>query len=280
MESRGRTCIAVVLALALSATGCAATPPGDDSGNGLDPQSDVVLPPGNAAPDYQLGGAYDPDPAVGIVARDRTAQAASGIYSICYVNAFQTQPAEQDLWPADLLLQDADGEPLIDPNWPDEVLVDTSTEQKRSAIVELVAAWIRGCAESGFDAVEFDNLDSFTRSADALSAADNQALATGLVLVAHDAGLAAGQKNAAEQSAAMHRGAGFDFAVAEECVAFAECGLYTEVYGDHVIAIEYSDTLDRPFADACADPETPASVVLRDRDLVTPTDAAYVFELC
>ena len=30
----------------------------------------VVLPPAGSAPDYQLGGAYDPDPQVGIVGRD------------------------------------------------------------------------------------------------------------------------------------------------------------------------------------------------------------------
>jgi hypothetical protein len=30
----------------------------------------------------------------------------------------------------------------------------------------------------------------------------------------------------------------------------------------------------------CADPETPASVVLRDRDLVAPSTSGYHFALC
>jgi hypothetical protein len=47
-----------------------------------------------------------------------------------------------------------------------------------------------------------------------------------------------------------------------------------------VIDIEYTDNLPRPFERVCADPDVPASVVLRDRDLVTPEDAAYVFALC
>jgi hypothetical protein len=78
----------------------------------------------------------------------------------------------------------------------------------------------------------------------------------------------------------MHAQAGFDFAVVEECAAYAECGAYTEVYGDAVLDIEYTDALPQPFAEVCADPATPASVVLRDRDLLTPDDDGYVFELC
>lgn len=271
--------LASLVAVALAMTGCAAGVAETPSPSPTDAAS-VALPPADAAPDYQLGGAYDPVAEVGIVVRDREAAPADGLYSICYVNGFQTQPGELDLWPDDLLLHDADGEPLIDAGWPDEVILDTSTADQRGAIVEVVGPWIRGCAEAGFDGVEFDNLDSFTRSDGALTAEDNSALATALVAVAHDAGLAAGQKNAAELAASMQAEAGFDFAVAEECVAYDECAAYSEVYGDHVIAIEYPDTLTTPFAEACADTDTPASVVLRDRDLVTPGDPGYVFELC
>src|SRR3546814_6194319 len=58
------------------------------------------LPPDGAAFDYQLGGAYPPPDGVEIVVRDRTAGPLEDAYSICYVNGFQTQPGEQDLWPA------------------------------------------------------------------------------------------------------------------------------------------------------------------------------------
>ncbi|MFB4354212.1 endo alpha-1,4 polygalactosaminidase [Microbacterium sp. LS_15] len=241
--------------------------------------ADVALLPTGAVPDYQLGGAYEPADGVGIVGRDRSAEPADGVYSICYVNGFQTQPGELDDWADDLLLQD-DGEPVFDPDWPDEALLDTSTAERRDRIAAMVGPWIDGCAESGFDAVEFDNLDSYTRSDDALTLDDNLALATLLVERAHASGLAAGQKNAAEDAAALRDRAGFDFAVVEECAAYEECGAYTAVYDDQVIDIEYTDELPRPFAEMCADPDSPVSMVLRDRDL-QPADAdGHVFETC
>ncbi len=259
--------LGVLVLIALALSGCAAQPA-------------FTLPPAGGAPDYQLGGAYDPPTGVEMVARDRTEEPAEGLYSICYINGFQTQPGERDVWPDDLLLHDESGAPLIDPGWPDEVLLDTSTAATRNGIAEIVAPWIRGCADAGFQAVEFDNLDSFTRSLGALTADDNIALATALVTTAHDAGLAAGQKNTAELTSQLHETAGFDFAVVEECAQFDECASYSGVYGDHVIAIEYSDAQAVSFAEACRDQKTPASVVLRDRDLATPGDPDYVFELC
>lgn len=260
----------VVLALALSAC---------SPGTGAASPS-FAPPPVGATPDYQLGGAYDPAPGVGIVGRDRSDPPADGMYSICYVNGFQTQPGELDGWDADLLLRDDDGEPVFDPDWPDEALLDTSTAERRDRIAAMVAPWIEGCADDGFDAVEFDNLDSYTRSHGALTLDDNLALASMLVDVAHDAGLAAGQKNAAEDAVELHERAGFDFAVVEECAAYAECPSYTAVYGDAVVDIEYTDELPRPFAEMCADEDSPASMVLRDRELLTPDDDGHVFETC
>ena len=242
------------------------------------PAPAVELPPQGAAPDYQLGAAYDPPDGVGVVARDRTAEPAEGVYSICYVNAFQTQPGELDSWPAEVLLTDADGV-VYDPAWPDEALLDTSSASKRTQIAAVVEPWIRGCAESGFTAVEFDNLDTYARSAGALTFDDNLALAAALDDMAHVAGLAAGQKNAGEDAATLRAQAGFDFAVAEECLAFDECDLYRAAYGEHVIGIEYADS-DVDFATACRRDSAPRSLVLRDRDLVGPDDDAYVFALC
>ncbi|PQZ50929.1 MULTISPECIES: endo alpha-1,4 polygalactosaminidase [unclassified Microbacterium] len=262
-----------VAALLLVLGGCAAPAESSPSDSVFD------LPPAGAVPDYQLGGAYDPAPEVGIVGRDRGAPPAPGVYSICYVNGFQTQPGELDSWPQELLLH-ADGEVVFDPDWPDEALLDTSTAERRDRIAATVTPWIAGCADDGFDAVEFDNLDSYTRSTGALSLQDNLTLATLLVDAAHAAGLAAGQKNAAEDAAVLREQAGFDFAVTEECAVYTECGAYTDVYGEHVIDIEYTDELPRPFAEMCADDDSPASMVLRDRDLVTPGDDDYAFEVC
>ncbi|WP_292785906.1 MULTISPECIES: endo alpha-1,4 polygalactosaminidase [unclassified Microbacterium] len=260
---------------ALAACTALPAPPAEGTGS----SADVALPPTGALPDYQLGGAYDPPEGVGIVGRDRSAEPAAGLYSVCYVNGFQTQPGELDAWPDDLLLRDGD-EVVFDPDWPDEALLDTGSAAQRSRIAEIVIPWIEGCADSGFQAVEFDNLDSFSRSGGALSLDDNLALAELLVDAAHGVGLAAGQKNAAEHADVLKERAGFDFAVTEECAAYAECGAYTAVYGAHVIDIEYTDQLPRPFTEMCADPDTPASTVLRDRDLVTPDDEGYVFAGC
>ena len=77
--------------------------------------------------DYQLGGAYPPPQGVTGVVRDSTDDPAPGYFNICYVNGFQTQPGAS--WPADLLVQGPDGQPLKDPNWPDEFLLDLSTPE-------------------------------------------------------------------------------------------------------------------------------------------------------
>lgn len=229
--------------------------------------------------DYQLGGSYPPSAGVELVVRDRTETPADGLFSVCYINGFQTQPGEQRAWPEGAFLT-VDGELVVDPDWPDEILLDTSTNKTRDAIAGIVSTWIRGCADAGFDAVEFDNLDSFTRSRGALVFEDNLALATSLAEVAHAAGLAVGQKNSAQHTLRLKDEAGFDFAVAEECAAYDECSAYTDVYGDAVIDIEYADDPPRSFAEMCDDPATPRSTILRDRDLVTPEDDGYVFASC
>ena len=244
----------------------------------------VALPPVGGGLDYQLGGAYDPPAGVDIVVRDSTAAPADGLYSVCYVNGFQTQPAESAAWLADtpelVLTTDGSptGTPVRDENWPDELLLDTSTAAKRAAIADRMLTVIEGCAAAGYAALEIDNLDSFTRSDDRLTVEDNLALARLLADGGRESGLAVGQKNAAELA---DRLTGiFDFAVAEECDRWNECGLYTAAYGDRVLAVEYSDDLRVDFAAACAAPGHPLSMILRDRDLVTPTEPNYVYQRC
>jgi hypothetical protein len=244
-----------------------------DAGNA--PQ--LALPPVNSAFDYQLGGAYSPPSGVAIVARDRTAAIAPGLYNVCYVNGFQIQPDEEDFWltdHADLVLRDAAGDPVIDPDW-DEMLIDVGTDAKRAAVAVIVGDWIRGCAADGFDAVEIDNLDAYSRSGGLLSE-DDAVLAMRMFSdAAHAAGLAIAQKNSAE-IVARRTELGTDFAVAEECNRYSECDVYTGAYGDHVLVIEYRQA---DFDIGCAAFPN-LSIVLRDLDLVTPADAAYVFDGC
>jgi hypothetical protein len=268
-------------AVGSDATSSTPTPSGSVSVT-VETQNYRPLPTGVGV-DYQLGGGYDPADGVEIVARDSTDSAAQGLYSICYVNAFQTQPQEADLWlseRAELLLRDTNGDPVIDPGWPDEMILDISTTDNRVAIADVFGATIAGCASDGFDAVEFDNLDAWTRTDGALSEQNSIEMATTLVDIAHAEGLAAGQKNSAELGERGRDEIGFDFAITEECAQFDECDAFRNVYKDAVIDIEYTDALDRPFSEICDDPATPDMTVLRDRDLQTPDSPEYVFEHC
>lgn len=238
-----------------------------------EPEPTLNLPPTGGF-DYQLGGAYEPPEGTTIVARDQTEAPASGYYNICYVNGFQTQPGLASEWEP-LLLQGADG-PIADPAWPDESLLDTSTDANRTQIAARMVSAIDACATAGFDAVEFDNLDSYLRADGRLTAQDNLALAKQLVTAAHDAGLAAAQKNGLELAGAGVK-AGFDFAVTEQCGAFNECAGYADHY-DTVLNIEYSSA--SAFAAMCANGALPAQSVRRDVTLQTPRSTHYAFQRC
>lgn len=230
---------------------------------------------------YQIGGAFPPAGDVAIVDRDRAAPPVPGRYNVCYINAFQTQPGEAGWWQRrhrNLLLR-RHGHHVVDGQW-NERLLDASTRARRAAIAAIVGVWIDGCAAAGFQAVEPDNLDSWTRSHGALSRADNLALAGLLIGRAHADGLAIAQKNAGELGTAGRR-LGFDFAIAEECGRYGECDAYLRAYGASVIEIEYPDSGGLAnFASACRRRGGLISVAYRDR-LVAPRGApGYVNRSC
>ena len=236
------------------------------------------LPPGAVA-DYQLGGGYPPPAGVTVVVRDSADTPLPGAFNICYVNGFQTQPGAS--WPAALLVPGPDGTPLADPDWPDEYLLDISTAGARAANLERIGPAIAACAAKGFDAVEFDNLDSFTRAGGHLSQDDALAFAALLVAAARAVGLPAGQKNTAELGTRGRDEAGFTFAVTEECHRWDECGAFTRVYGaGQVIGIEYTDDLRGTFVEACANPDRPGSLILRDRMLRPAGADGHSFAAC
>ena len=239
-------------------------------------------PPVDAPTDYQLGGSYRLPVGVRVVSRDRTDRPAPTAYNICYVNAYQTQPGDLRWWKRHhprLLLRD-DGRLVSDPGWPDEVLLDIATGSKRRELAAVVGRWIRGCARDGFDAVEPDNLDSFTRSHRLLDRKDALAFATLLARRSHASGLAIAQKNLAELSRKARRDVGFDFAVAEECQVWRECDRYRRAYGRHVIEIEYTDNGRRAFRQACRHHGDTWSILLRDRLLHRPRHPGYVYRAC
>lgn len=242
--------------------------------------SPVTLPPSGGVADYQLGGAYRPAAKVDIVVRDRTEMPVPGVYSVCYVNAFQTQPGALRWWKSKhprLLLRDARGRLVRDANWPGEVLLDLRTAKKRAGAAKIVGRWFAGCAHRGFRAVEPDNLDSWTRSGRLLKRSHTRAFARLLVKDAHAHGLAIAQKNTVELDG---RRLGFDFAVTEECEAYRECGRYQRMYGRRVIEIEYTDNGRSAFRRACRARGSKISVLLRDRDVVPRGRKAYVYRTC
>ena len=152
------------------------------------------------------------------------------------------------------------GEFVVDEAWG-EFLLDLRSQAKRTKIAKIVTRWTRGCAKDGFDAVEYDNLDSFTRSHGLLKRRDALRYARLLTKGAHEHGLAAGQKNLAGFDG--HR-VGFDFAVSEECGHYDECGAYVDDFGDQVLMIEYSAA---DFRAACDAHGVTHAVVIRDRAL-------------
>ncbi|MGI5500067.1 endo alpha-1,4 polygalactosaminidase [Lentzea sp. CA-135723] len=278
MTSPARALAGTVLA-ALAVAACAVAPL---TSSAAAPAA-IQLPPTGAVLDYQLGAAYAPPSGVNLVTRDSTASPAPGMYSICYVNGFQTQPADRNVWlnqRGHLILKGSNGKPIIDPNWPDEFLLDTSTAAKRTELAGIIGTTIDTCANKGFKAVEVDNLDSYLRSKGKLSVNNNLAYAKLLADRTHNRGLAIGQKNSAEQTARARTEVGFDFAVSEECHRWEECSSYSDVYGQHVMDIEYTDDLRGTFEDVCNDPDTPATTTLRDRYLVAPGNSAYAFDHC
>jgi hypothetical protein len=267
---------ATVAVTALAGCGAPAGP-GDTPSTRPGDAPAVALPPAGAPWDYQIGEPYALHDETEVVARDREAEPASGAYSICYVNAFQAQPHELGWWTdthPDLLLRDAAGDLVVDGAW-DEVLLDISTPDRQQALAGIVGDWVDGCAAAGFDAVEPDNLDSYTRSEGLLTQSDAVTFATLLAERAHAAGLAIAQKNDADL-APRADAIGFDFALVEECGRWDECDAYTAVYGPLVFVVEYRD---QDFAAACAGwPDL--SVVWRDREVTAPGSADHRYAVC
>ena len=220
----------------------------------------MSLPPSGRW-DYQIGGATQYTPAPAVVSRDNGDSAWPGVYTICYVNAFQTQPGDRSL---DKYRVTVSGAPVEDENWPGEYMLDT--RGSRAALVQAFTTTMSSCAAKGFKAVEFDNLDSYDRSRGALTRADNLAYAGDLVAAAHRLGLAAAQKNAVELAGK----APFDFAVTESCLRYDECGGYTAAYRV-VLDVEYQEEMSAStFQTRCATAARASgapSFVFRDRDV-------------
>ncbi|MCB5181918.1 endo alpha-1,4 polygalactosaminidase [Streptomyces antimicrobicus] len=281
---------ALVVSAALAAlvvTGCSAGGDGDTdeapppsgpapSGRPAAGLPGVTLPPVRAGFDYQLGAPYDPPPGVSVVARDHTAPPAPGVYNICYINAFQAQPGAEKDWDPDLLLRDASGAVVMDKDWG-EAMLDVRTDDKRRRIAQKMYGWIDECAAKGYQAVDPDNYDTYTRAPKGLlTAADAKAFLALLAAHAHERKLAVGQKNTPELAPARKE-VGVDFAVVEECGQYDECADYAAAFGDDMIVIEYTDQGMRR---ACRGWGDKVSIVRRDLRLVPDGTKGYHHATC
>lgn len=241
-----------------------------------DPTQPIELPPFWADFDYQIGTARTPADNVGIVSRDYTESSAAGIYNICYVNAFQSQPGEESSWPAGAVT------PLLDVDW-NEYLIDIRTASARRSAASYVYTMIDQCVENGYDAVEFDNLDTYTRLGDTVDPggyytdywfemSDAVAYAKLLTDYTHSAGLASAQKNTAELfSSNGHQQIGFDFAIVEDCLGedWDECELFASNYDDQIVVIQYEQ-----FNSVCTTYGNRFPIVKEDLDVVSVNPAS------
>jgi hypothetical protein len=230
----------------------------------------IIRPPFPGRLDYQLGGPYTPAADVNIVSRDRTVipTERADIYDICYVNGFQAQQTELAFWQNNhpgVLLRDGSGNLVLDTTF-NEAVFDISTAAKRSELAAVQAGWITECKTRGYEAIEFDNLDTYLRFPAYFTEANTIDMANRLIGLAHTSGLAVAQKNAPELL--PHRPA-FDFAVVEQCSEFSECQAFFDAYGDYVLMIEYQAAA---FNRACQ--QFPQRIVLYADVALSPMGAA------
>lgn len=250
----------------------------------LMPTAAIAAPkpfPVDVKADYQLSGAYPLPPGVRLTSRDWRDPLPRRGYAICYVNGFQSQPEMARWWKRqhpELLLRKGNGRLVADRGWAGEYLLDVTTRAKRHALRDIVAHWARQCATAGYDALEPDNLDSWTRSRGLVRRSHAIAMARLIVRAGHAQGLAVAQKNAVEL---VHEPIGFDFAVTEDCQVFRECGPYRRVYDDAVLEIEYPDGAGwRGYQAACRTRGDDITVLFRDRLLRRPGHPDYRYASC
>ncbi|MEO8261683.1 MAG: endo alpha-1,4 polygalactosaminidase, partial [Pseudolysinimonas sp.] len=266
----------------------------------------IKLPPTNGKWDYQIGGPYTPLNNVQVVSRDRTvapapdSAGAPDRYNICYVNVGQTQPDEGTpnanaygttaWWLANhpnVILKGSNGQPIVDPNW-DEVVFDVRTAAQRAELASVIQPWFLQCKNDGYDAIEPDNIDLEVRSSGLETHAQVREYLKLLVTYAHSIGMAIGQKNAVTDDnenpewqtdgpTFVDGVSGFDFAIAEECGRYDECGTFTAMYPGRVYVVEYNTT---GWNKGCTGWGSTLSVIQRNVDVRPSGSSGYVYKEC
>lgn len=172
---------------------------------------------------------YETNPALIAALRER------GARTICYISvgSWEDWRPDANQFPEELLGRRYRG-------WQGERWLDI---RRLDLLAPLLQARLDQCQQSGFDAVEPDNMDiSSNASGFPITYADQLALALWLAEEAHARGLAIGQKNAPEMTTDLVDI--FDFAISEDCYEHGWCAdllPYTRA-GKAVLAAEYTDT--------------------------------------
>ena len=151
---------------------------------------------------------------------------------ICYISAGSWERWRPD---ADNFSDAVTGRKLD--GWPGERWLDV---RRLNQLRPIMNARMNKCADKGFDAIEFDNVDGYTNQTGfPLSGSDQRRYNRYLADAAHNRGLAAGLKNDLDQIDVLEPH--FDFAVNEQCFQYHECGALDDFIdaGKAVFQVEY-----------------------------------------
>jgi hypothetical protein len=156
---------------------------------------------------------------------------ADGRVVVCYFSA-----GSWEQWRADAAAFPPAARGRALDGWPGERWLDVRSSAVRAALAaRLDVAVARGC-----DAVEPDNVDGYANNTGfPLRSSDQLAFNRFLAAEAHARGLSIGLKNDVGQLGALV--GWFDWALNEECFAYAECGRYQPFVaaGKPVFHVEY-----------------------------------------
>jgi hypothetical protein len=183
-----------------------------------------------------------------------------GVFTICYVSVGTLEDWRGDVaaFPQQLI-----GKGYVE--WPGERFLDI---RQTDILLPLMQARFADCADKGYHAVEPDNMDVYTNdSGFDISADQTVAYITALAEIAHGLGLAIGQKNVPELTAALEPS--LDFVVTEGCIADGWCAQVSPyaTAGKAIFAAEYEvPVADQP--ELCATAAASGmSLIFKELDL-------------
>jgi hypothetical protein len=160
-----------------------------------------------------------------------TAVHAVGAHAVCYVDAGTWEDFRPD---ANAYPDQVKG---LSNGWPGKRWLDI---RATGTLLPLIAGRVSKCAATGFDAVEFDNVDGYTNvTGFPLTGSDQLTFNRALAGIAHSHGLSVGLKNDLGQLAALQNT--FDFAINEQYAQYSECNAYDTwtAAGKAVAEVEY-----------------------------------------